>query len=64
MDTGIEVVTPITGRSVLIPPGLRSGPFRAAGPSRNLYLNDPVGVPEEELLTGVQFPVHDLPPSP
>ena len=35
-----------------------------AGPSRELYLNDPAEVPEEELLTEVQFPVQDLPPSP
>lgn len=35
-----------------------------AGPSRELYLNDPCQVPEEELLTEVQFPVLDLPPSP
>ena len=34
------------------------------GPSRELYLNDPAEVPEEELLTEVQFPVQDLPPSP
>jgi effector-binding domain-containing protein len=33
------------------------------GPSRELYLNDPAEVPEEELLTEVQFPVEDLPPS-
>ncbi|MDD4252229.1 MAG: MerR family transcriptional regulator [Methanoculleus horonobensis] len=35
-----------------------------AGPSRELYLNDPAEVPEEELLTEVQFPMEDLPPSP
>lgn len=35
-----------------------------AGPSRELYLNDPAEVPEEELLTEVQSPVKDLPPSP
>jgi len=35
-----------------------------AGPSRELYLNDPAEVPEEELLTEVQFPVQDLPQSP
>ncbi|KLK89049.1 MerR family transcriptional regulator [Methanoculleus sediminis] len=35
-----------------------------AGPSRELYLNDPAEVPEEDLLTEVQFPVEDLPPSP
>ncbi len=34
------------------------------GPSRELYLNDPAEVPEEELLTEVQFPVENLPPSP
>jgi len=34
-----------------------------AGPSRELYLNDPAEVPEDELLTEVQFPVQDLPPS-
>jgi len=33
------------------------------GPSRELYLNDPAEVPEEELLTEVQYPVQDLPPS-
>ncbi|MCM2465373.1 MerR family transcriptional regulator [Methanoculleus oceani] len=35
----------------------------SAGPSRELYLNDPAEVPEEELLTEVQFPIQDLPPS-
>ncbi|BBL67329.1 MerR family transcriptional regulator [Methanoculleus chikugoensis] len=35
-----------------------------AGPSRELYLNDPAEVPEDELLTEVQFPVEDLPLSP
>ncbi len=34
-----------------------------AGPSRELYLNNPCEVPEEELLTEVQYPVQDLPPS-
>ncbi|WP_292518835.1 MerR family transcriptional regulator [Methanoculleus sp.] len=34
-----------------------------AGPSRELYVNDPAEVAEEELLTEVQFPVQDLPPS-
>ncbi|MCK9306449.1 MAG: GyrI-like domain-containing protein [Methanoculleus sp.] len=34
-----------------------------AGPSRELYLNDPAEVPEEELLTEVQCPVQSLPPS-
>ena len=34
-----------------------------AGPSRELYLNDPHEVPEDELLTEVQYPVQDLPPS-
>jgi len=33
------------------------------GPSQELYLNDPGEVPEDELLTEVQFPVQDLPPS-
>ncbi|MFA6671527.1 MAG: MerR family transcriptional regulator [Methanoculleus sp.] len=35
-----------------------------AGPSRELYLNDPAEVPEEELLTEVLFPVIALPASP
>jgi len=35
-----------------------------AGPSRELYLNDPAKVPEDELLTEVQFPVEEIPPSP
>jgi effector-binding domain-containing protein len=35
-----------------------------AGPSRELYLNDPAEVPEDELLTEVQFPVEEIPPSP
>lgn len=35
-----------------------------AGPSRELYLNDPAEVPEDELLTEVQFPVEETPPSP
>ncbi|MDV2481347.1 MerR family transcriptional regulator [Methanoculleus sp. Wushi-C6] len=35
-----------------------------AGPSRELYLNDPAEVPEDELMTEVQFPVTDLPLSP
>lgn len=34
------------------------------GPSRELYLNDPAEVPEEDLLTEVQFPVENLPPTP
>ncbi|WP_243670842.1 MerR family transcriptional regulator [Methanoculleus chikugoensis] len=34
----------------------------AGPPSRELYLNDPAEVPEDELLTEVQFPVEDLPP--
>jgi effector-binding domain-containing protein len=34
-----------------------------AGPSRELYLNDPAEVPEDELLTEVQFPVQSLSPS-
>ena len=34
------------------------------GPSRELYLNDPDEVREEELLTEVQFPVQEIPPSP
>jgi len=32
-----------------------------AGPSRELYLNNPCEVPEDELLTEVQYPVQDLP---
>ncbi|EHQ35283.1 MerR family transcriptional regulator [Methanoplanus limicola] len=28
-----------------------------AGPTRELYINDPAEVPEEELLTGVMIPV-------
>ena len=35
-----------------------------AGPSRELYLNDPAEVLEDELLTEVQFPVEEIPPSP
>ncbi|WP_332450784.1 MerR family transcriptional regulator [Methanoculleus sp.] len=35
-----------------------------AGPSRELYLNDPAEVPEAELLTEVQFPVQEIPLSP
>ena len=35
-----------------------------AGPSRELYLNDPAEVPEEELLTEVQIPVQGISPSP
>lgn len=34
-----------------------------AGPSRELYLNNPCEVPEDELLTEVQFPVQSLSPS-
>ena len=34
-----------------------------AGPSRELYLNNPHGVPEAELLTEVQFPVQEVSPS-
>jgi effector-binding domain-containing protein len=34
------------------------------GPSRELYLNDPAEVPEDELLTEVQFPVEEVPLSP
>ena len=34
------------------------------GPSRELYLNDPAEVPEEELLTEVQIPVQGISPSP
>ncbi|MGD2103445.1 MAG: GyrI-like domain-containing protein, partial [Acidimicrobiia bacterium] len=29
-----------------------------AGPPREIYLNDPQTVPEEELLTRVEFPIH------
>lgn len=29
-----------------------------AGPPREVYLNDPQSVPEEELLTRVDFPIH------
>ena len=35
-----------------------------AGPSRELYLNDPAEVPEKELLTEVQFPVQEIPSPP
>lgn len=35
-----------------------------AGPSRELYLNNPGEVSEDELLTEVQFPVQEIPPSP
>jgi effector-binding domain-containing protein len=35
----------------------------AAGPSRELYLNNPHEVPEDELLTEIQCPVQEIPPS-
>jgi len=48
-DADIEVAVPITG---------------PVSPSRELYLNDPAEVPEDELLTEVLFPVEEIPPSP
>lgn len=77
--TGVEVVTLPGGRFVSVLhtgpyPGISKAyerlfaymgehRFAPAGPSRELYLNDPGEVPEEELLTEVQFPVQELPPS-
>lgn len=33
------------------------------GSGREIYLNDPVTVPKEELLIGVQIPIKDVPPN-
>ena len=36
---------------------LRKNKLKIAGPSRELYLNNPEEVPEEKLLTEIQFPI-------